>query len=190
MMLDPNSRYQSPGNMLTDLKIATRRLAETGASKTTTKSRNSTLLKSSSHAEEADATTLPAEEQPSVMVVESNAQMQDIFRQGFKRAGYRVLLTSDPNRALYRFRQEVNGPADCVVLNAQELGESALEVFNKFAGDTRTDYVPAVLLLGETQQDWQDMADTDDHRIVMSMPVTMRQLRTKLAKLVALKTGG
>ena len=40
----------------------------------------------------------------SVMVVESNLQMQDIFRDGFKRAGYRVLLTSDPDRALERFR--------------------------------------------------------------------------------------
>ena len=43
-----------------------------------------------------------AEKQASVMVVESNQHMQDVFRDAFKKAGYRVLVTSDPVRAVAR----------------------------------------------------------------------------------------
>jgi serine/threonine-protein kinase len=117
------------------------------------------------------------------MVVVSNIRMQDVFRNGFKRAGYRVLLTSDPHRALSRFQQEP-GTADCVVFNAQELGKTALRGFNEFADDSRTEAVPAILLLDEEQSGWKEEAALADHRLVLPMPITMKQLRAALGKLV------
>ncbi len=185
MMLDPAHRYQSPTGMLSDLKIAARRLVESSAA---------SLEKAEASTSEGDQAPavpeIPLALRPSVMIVESNSQMQDIFRKGFKRAGYRVLLTSDPDRALARFQQEPGGPADCIVLNAQEVGSSALEVFNEFGDDQRTNFIPAVLLLGDDQRGWKKKAQTTDHRIVLPMPITMKKLRTTLAKLVASNASG
>ncbi len=186
MMLDPERRYQSPGNMLSDLRIAIRRIGETSqASPSGGVPGNSQTARTRRKQARNHPPVEPPEKQPSVMVVESNAQMQNVFRDGLKRAGWRVLLTIDPARALERFRHEPQGVADCVVFNAQELGESALEIFNRFAEDTKTNYFPAVLLLDETQHGWKDKALTAEHRIVLSMPITMKQLRATLANLVA-----
>ncbi len=178
MSLDASRRYQAPGLMLHDLKIAKKRLAQ--------------LAKGNG---ESDGEKMAAEQEPgadeiaapvapthSVMVVESNVQMQDIFRAGFKKAGYRVLLTSDPERALSRFRQP--GVADCVVFNAQQLGKSALVMFNRFGEESITKSIPAVLLLDEKQRGWKKHAMTSPHRCVLPMPITMKQLRTALGKLM------
>jgi serine/threonine-protein kinase len=185
MMLDPTRRYQTPGYMLADLKIAARRLQEQAQAT----ARRDTEVAGGLAGGMADgngSAYVPPEERPSVMVVESNAVMQDVFRTGFKRAGYRVLLTGDPARAFDRFRENAS-TAECVVINAQQLGESAVETFNHFGNDSNTSFVPAVLLLDENQFRFKKLAQTAEHRIVLPMPITMKQLREALAKLVASK---
>ena len=120
------------------------------------------------------------------MVVESDAQMQDIFRKGFKRAGYRVLVIADPVRAVSRFRQDPT-VADCAIFNAQLIGQPALEMFNELGEDQRTQSVPAMLLLDESQQEWKSKAHAAQHRVVLAMPITMKQLRAILAQLAPAK---
>ncbi|MBN2476801.1 MAG: protein kinase [Pirellulales bacterium] len=184
MMLDPARRYQSPGNMLADLEIALKRVGETSrASHALPASGNSRAQAGHHDRGTATAGGLP-ENQPSVMIVESNTEMQQVFREGLKRAGYRVLMTIDPGRAHERFRQEVPAVADCVMINAQQIGHSAVEAFNRFGEDLKTSFVPAVLLLDESQRKWKHEARTDHHRVVLPMPITMKQLRVTLAKLV------
>ncbi len=179
MMLDPERRYQSPVNMLRDLKIVARKLAE-----------DPSLVQNGLDSQGRPTqgavakTYTPPEDQPSVMIVESNPQMQDIFRKGFKQAGYRVLITSDPSRALSRFQQDSTA-ADSVVLNAQQLGSAAVEAFNALGKDVKTNMVPTVLLLDEEQRKWKSKAKTAGHRVVLPMPITMKKLRAVLAKLVA-----
>ncbi len=167
MSLDVNRRYQTPGAMLVDLKIAAKRLRE--------------------ETEKGKATARKAESCPTpkhtVMVVESNSRMQDLFREQLKKAGYRVLLTSDPERALERFQDEP-GTAECIILNAQQIGRPALEVFNLFGQENKIQHVPAILLLDESQQGWMDQAVTDAHRLVLKMPLTVRQLRQAIAQLL------
>lgn len=178
MTLDPERRYQSPNAMLNDLEIAANRLLEDpedtgqhhgGEHKNRERERLAAIL------------TKPNVNR-SVMVVESNTRMQDIFRGGFKRAGYRVLLTNNPQRALERFQHDP-ATAECIVFNAQEIGDAALTTFNRMGEDKTTSYIPAVLLLDETQQNWKGKAQTADHRVVLSMPITMKKLRATLANL-------
>ena len=52
------------------------------------------------------------------------------------------------------------------------------------SGDDRTVSVPAVLLLDEPQKDWKQQASVAEHRIVLTMPITMKDLRSKLAALM------
>jgi serine/threonine-protein kinase len=172
MMLDPEYRYQSPAALLADLRVAQKRLAE--------------------GPQEGEEAAEPAAGRPavavipdtgrSVMVVESDARMQDVLREGFRRAGYRVLVTVDPTRAVDRLRQDAS-VADCVIFNAQQIGMPALEMFNQMGEDPAFSSIPAILLLEDNQQAWKAEARTARHRIVLSMPVTMRQLRTLLAQL-------
>jgi serine/threonine-protein kinase len=166
MMLDPERRYQTPGAMLADLRIAARRLA--GADQNGEENGDSSEISST------------PENQLSVMVVESNGEMQNVFRKGFKRAGYRVLITSNPQSVLARFQQEPD-TTDCVIFNAQELGESALEVFNLFSEFEATINIPALLLLDEHQLKWKSEARLAPHRLVLPMPLTMRKLRAAVA---------
>jgi serine/threonine-protein kinase len=124
--------------------------------------------------------------QQTVLVVESNPKWQDVFRQGFKRVNYKVLLTADPTRAVARLRQD-NASANCIVFCAQGLGEAALSAFNDLAADNRTASVPALLLLEESQKDWKEQAMSAEHRVILVMPITMKQLREALASLLSLQ---
>ncbi|MCD4728561.1 MAG: protein kinase [Pirellulales bacterium] len=183
MALDPSLRYQSPLTMYTDLRAAAKRLSEGD----TESEENGEAGKPAVHRRRPTALAAP-DTGRSVMVVESDAQMQDLFRKSFKQAGYRVLVTVDPARAAGRFRQDAS-VADCVLFNAQRIGKNALKMFNELGEDERTKAVPAVLLLDESQHKWKSQAQTDRHRIVLPMPITMRQLRTALEQLLLGKAG-
>jgi len=178
MALDPTRRYQTPAELIKDLGIAARQMSVEARQEAeeTDRKRERERLAVEAKKNQKDL--------PSVMVVESNAKMQDLFRGGLRRAGYRVLLTSDPHRAVERFRQDPT-TADCVVFNAQEIGRSALDAFNRFAQDRKIDAVPAVLLADRSQKNLIDEADTAKHRVALSMPITMKQLRSALAELIA-----
>jgi len=169
MSLDVNRRYQTPAAMLVDLKIAAKRLREEGE-----KGVGSSGL--------GKANSLPAPRH-TIMVVESNSRLQDLFREQFKKAGFRVLLTSDPERALERFREEP-GTAECLILNAQQIGRTALEVFNLFGEDTKIQHIPVILLVDSAQQAWKTEAITGPHRRVLQMPITVRQLREAIHQLL------
>jgi serine/threonine-protein kinase len=170
MMLDVARRYQSPAAMLSDLAIAERQLVEGGDA-------------ASAEAAAAAMGTYVEAKQHTVLVVESNPKWQDIFREGFKRVNYRVLVIADPERAVSRLQQD-NKAAECIIFCAQGLGEAALNGFNMLASDDRTVSVPSVLLLDEPQKGWKEHASAADHRIVLTMPITMKDLRSTLAALM------
>ncbi|NLF07831.1 MAG: protein kinase, partial [Pirellulaceae bacterium] len=179
MMLDPSRRYQSPQSMFNDLRIAARRLqsGDTDAEEASSNGDSGVLA--------VRAKALSAQNAGrAVMIVESDGQMQELFRKGFKKAGFRVLVTVDPARALGRFRQDP-AVADCVLFNAQQIGKQAVNMFNELGEDERTKNVPALLMLDESQHKWNELANLDSRRKVILMPVTMRQLRTAVEELLA-----
>jgi serine/threonine-protein kinase len=184
MALDPEKRYQSPAAMLTDLEIVSRRLHELSQSS------------NDGSTDDTQVETLEASLKPSansmlgktVLVVESNGQMQEIFRTGFKNAGYRVLLISDPARAVDRVLND-QVPPDCVVINSQTIGADAVQAFKELGENSKTAFLPTVMLLGEDQKAWKKDIPAGETRRILSMPLTMRQLREALAELI-LSTAG
>lgn len=188
MELDPERRYQTPGQMLIDLNIAAKRLADgTDIPSASDDGRSSANGDGEDVSDEErgrwTAMLLPQSQRRALMFIESNVRMQDIFRDGLKRCGYRVLLTSDPQRALARFADDAKA-ADCVVFSSGDLGESAIEAFNAFGDDEKTKNIPAILILGENQKSWKSRAKRAEHRLVLSMPLKLRQLRGVLTELV------
>ena len=176
MELNVDERYQSPGEMLTDLKVAMQKL-------------NEPYTPPAEAPPAKAAAPAPVQPKHTLMFVESNVPLQDVLRARLKTKGYRVLVTQDPQRALSRFADGAKA-ADCVIFSTGELGEPALEAFNRFAENEHTGPIPAVLLLGEHQQDWSKRAKLDKHRVVISMPIKLRQLREVLARLVPTETDG
>lgn len=120
-----------------------------------------------------------------VMLVESKAALQNAVRQRLKSRGYRVLVISDPNRALARFNPEDEPPADCVIFGAAELGELALEAFNRFATEEHTQNLPAILLADRRQERIIREAQRGEQRKMLALPLKVRELRAALLELLS-----
>ena len=169
---NPDKRYQSPGEMLADLKLAFKRVKEQSIDHSITPTESGPM---EGHDDSGNPRRL--------MVVESDTKMQDLFRDLFKKRGYRVLVTSDPERLFHRF-YENNKTADVLLVSSWHLGANAVEAFNRLGEESATKAVPAVLLLGDQQEVWRSSARTNEHRTVLQMPVKSRQLRQSILKVL------
>jgi serine/threonine-protein kinase len=165
---DPEKRYQNPGDMLVELKLAVKRVkaAKEGGG----------AVGQELHSREG----IDEQGEPrKLMIVESDVKMQDMLRDLFKKNGYRVLVMGDPDRVMQRFFDNARA-ADAVLFTTGGNGRSALDAFNRFGVETTTRDLPAVLLLDQIHHDWQDDAKVAEHRVVAKMPIKMRQLREAL----------
>lgn len=176
MEMNPSDRYQSPGEMLIDLQAAMQKLDQPY-----------TPPAAEEAAPAKAAATAPIVPQRTLMFVESNIGMQDVVRERLKNRGYRVLVTADPERALARFADGAKA-ADCVIFSTGELGTAALDAFNRFGDGMHTAGIPAVLLLDENHKDWEAKAKLGQHRLLISMPIKLRELRQVLAQLAPIDT--
>lgn len=164
MDLDPNTRYQTPGEFLNDLTTLLDRFKENS-------------IEGESLAE------LSKFKQRTVMVVESNGKLQDKFRELFKSHGFRALVTSDPQRPSNSFN-DGQRPVDCVLYCTSDLGEEALKWFNFFGDDPVTKSVPAILLLAPKHETWAPRAKVTPHRVILSTPLKPKELWAVLDRLV------
>jgi serine/threonine-protein kinase len=167
---EPDRRYQTAADMLVDLKLAIKRVK---AAKEGARTDGQELHSREGFDEQGEPRKL--------MIVDSDVKMQDMLRELFKRNGYRVLVIGDPERALQRFFDD-HRAADAVLFTTGANGRAAVEMFNRFAQESTTRDLPAVLLLDQTHQHWESEAKTADHRAVAKMPIKMRDLREVLVE--------
>jgi serine/threonine-protein kinase len=179
IQLDASSRYQSPRELLADLDAVYGKLSDMD----TMLEDEGAFVSGGSAGADSQAARAAAPALRPVMFVESNPKMQDIFRQRLKRNGLRVLVTSDPQRAILRF-QERDAPAQCIVFSAGELGEKALLGYQTFTQGQSTRSIPAVLLLPEQHSEWAERVTRDDQHVVLTLPVTLRKLRETLDRIM------
>jgi serine/threonine protein kinase/CheY-like chemotaxis protein len=171
---DPDRRYQTPADMLVDLKLAIKR---------TKAAREGAQV----GAEFAGGEGLDDQGQPrKLMIVESDVKMQDKLRELFKQQGYRVLVSSDPERTMERFNNDAQA-ADIVLFTTSNNGRAALDVFNRFGQEPRTRDLPALLLLDQGHHSWAEAAQVAEHRQVAKMPIKMRELREVLREILRQK---
>lgn len=178
MSMKVDERYQTPGEMLADLKDAKQTLTE----KDSQVSGDSDEPAAKKRAAKPNSETLEGNGF-TVMLVESNAKVQDLLRDRLKKLGYRVLVIGSPERALARFEFGERA-ADCVIFGASQLGAEALEAFNSFGTSEQTKYVSAILLVDKKQVPWLKNAVTDEYHVVVDMPLKFGQFRAALRKLV------
>jgi tRNA A-37 threonylcarbamoyl transferase component Bud32/CheY-like chemotaxis protein len=119
-----------------------------------------------------------------IMIVESRIEMQDVFREKLKKYGYRVLVFSDPARAITRIEDAATKLVDCVLFSTLALADESLDAFNKFGANEATKKIPAILFVDPKQSDLIKGAKLSDKRVVVSMPLKVRELRETLTKLL------
>jgi serine/threonine-protein kinase len=161
MELNVNRRYQSPAEYLADLRLTQKRLQE-----------------------DAGGSPLDEGNDKAVMIVDNNPSLQDVFRDGLKKVGYRVLVVSDAARAVERCDTPEH-VADCVVFGCHSLGKTGLAAFNRFAELDRTKRIPAILLIAEKQGSFVQEARLNNHRVVLEMPLKMGEFRGVLRQLLS-----
>jgi len=177
MALDPMERWQT----VADIRRAVEPLAEKYAA-------NGAVNGSATAAAPGPAPATPAAAAKPVargtlMVVETGEKSQQVLRQLFAGLGYRVLMTENPERALGRF-SSTPLPADCLVVSAQTLGDTALEAFNRLSTDPFFAAVPAVLLVNARQRELASRALVDERRKIFEAPVKAEEITAILDGIV------
>lgn len=172
--LNPEKRYATAQEMHDD---ARRILARLEAGETAETEADAGEIREERQAEQEGANK-------TVMIVESKIEMQDLLRDRLKKHGYRVLIFSDPQRAIKRFIDADQQPADCVIFCAQFLGKRALEAFNEFGRENSTGGIPAILFIDGKQAELGQAAEVAPHRVVLSVPLKVRELRQTLRTLL------
>jgi serine/threonine protein kinase len=179
--LSADRRYQNPAEMLAELQAAFKKLESPESGET-----NSTPAAPPISAVAPTPPTPQVEQEGlnhTVMIVESHVELQNLLRDKLKKHGYRVLVISDPQRALDRFKEDTP-PAECVLFSAGFLGESAIDAFNRFGDDASTRKLPAILLIDEHQHELIPSAQLSTHRLLLKMPLKVREVRQALKQLL------
>jgi serine/threonine protein kinase len=125
-----------------------------------------------------------------VMVIDSNQKVQNSLREKLKDIGYRVLITSDPQRGLDRFRDldpAEGSPADCVIFGCGGLGGQGILAFQEFVTSDRMTRTPAILVVTENlkehvESQWQE----DPDNVILQMPLKFKYVKRALRKLLKL----
>jgi serine/threonine protein kinase len=150
MSLDPALRYQTPSQLLERLREVRNEIE--GKAKDQSKGLQRTLF-----------------------LAESDERLQDLLREKLKELGYRVLIASDPMRALDRFRQQ---PFDVLIVNASTTGENGCYVFQRIFEEAQRQQVSCngILMIDPEQAEWQERMAEQESVTVLVQPVKYRQL--------------
>ena len=183
MEFSPEKRYQNPGQVLADVDSALKKLERELANPD--KSDGKTASSKSVSADVLEPEDILEGQGKTVLIVENRAELQDLLREKLKKRGYRVLVYSDPERALAKFSPDESNPANCLILGATNLGNDALDAFNQFVADEHTKHLPAILLVDPKQQHIVRGANTSDRHVLIPMPLKVRELREALVHLTS-----
>jgi serine/threonine protein kinase len=184
LQLSPAQRYQTTGELLADLKGVYEMLpAEAAGFASASSPRGEGSRRPSEPAPEhptspPDAKAASPRSSQSaadvLLCVESRLKQQDMLRQYFSKHTYRVLMLSDPERALLRL---ATTRPDAVILVAETFGEEVLEQFAKFQKACGEPGQACLLVLSVKQADWLAKVKESPRSRVLVQPVTLRDLR-------------
>ena len=178
MELDPEKRPQTPGLALREIDSVIEAI-EAGE----TQQYDASLIEQ--HSEEYLRMTKKTSEGDgrTVMLIESNVKIQDALRQRLKDIGYRVLILSDPKRAITRFEDldpADDRPADCVIFSCKGLGRMGLEAFDYFLKSEFTTTTPAIVLIPGEFKKFVPQLKLQDHHAALGLPLKFKSVRAAL----------
>ena len=186
MEIDPKKRIQTPALVLKEMEQVIAALESGDAEKfdeNVSRQQAEDFAKAMAAREEGKDKT--------VLLIESNQKVQNSLREKLKKIGYRVLITSDPQRGLERFKDRdpaEGSPADAVIFGCGGLGGQGILAFQEFITSDRMVRTPAILVVTENLKEhvepqWKD----DSQNVVLSMPLKFKRVQLALRKLLKLQ---
>jgi CheY-like chemotaxis protein len=116
-----------------------------------------------------------------IFVVESNAKLQEIFREKFKKMGLRVLMSIDAAQALKRYQ---SAPFHAALIDVGSVGREGIDSFEKLQREAQIAGLDltALLVVNEDQAAFANLVKPKPGGHVYVRPVTMKQLATALTE--------
>ncbi|MFQ5730325.1 MAG: protein kinase [Planctomycetaceae bacterium] len=158
MTINANDRYQTPSELIADLRSAMTQWRTAGS----------------------EGVAEP-DRPPTVLCVENRAKQQDILRKYLAKHGFRVLLLGDMQRALNRLQAN---PPDCVILMGQAIGDDVASAYDKVVQISRRTLLTGVVVLSTRQRHLEEVCRPTGATRVLVHPVTMQQLRKQVQQLL------
>ncbi|MCG6157302.1 serine/threonine-protein kinase [Rubinisphaera margarita] len=164
LTINPNERYQSPTELLKDLNAAKARLMQDASRKPSAADRTGAAANGN--------------KELSLLCVERRTREQDILRDYFTRHGFRVLMISDPDRALGRL---VTNPPDLFLCMATVQGEDELpDVYQELINVAASRHIPAVIMVPDSEITHQVPPGSEKTLQVLQQPMALRMMRNHL----------
>ena len=191
MELQPRLRYQAPGEMLVDLAAAIKTM-ETEPDKppppaAPAEPEAKAIPEPKSKFESDSRSTLSKmNDKQTVVVCESNARLQDVFREQFKKHGFRILLISNLERALDRVEDTMQ-PVTALIINGESLGATAYEAFKRLRQNRATKRLRTVLIVGANEKNLKTELAPSHYQAILSMPLKMREVFATLSRLASVE---
>ncbi|GHT25945.1 protein kinase [Planctomycetales bacterium] len=179
MTVNPDQRYQTAGEMLIELRGVLKRLEAGTADESVASLRFDGLQAMQSDRQERIQQLTKA----TIMVVDSNPKTQKGLETLMQKLGYDTISVQEPDDISKKF-SENDLAAQCIVFNAQSLGMRAVRGFNDFAQRRGFRDTAAILILNQGQADWAEQVTPQHHRIVLTMPVTVKQFKESMTWLL------
>lgn len=179
--LNPNNRYQSTTELLSDLRLAEREvnthpnLADVPVPRPPTPEPTGTSHDSPKPTDSKSLTQVTA--QPVLLCVENRLKQQDMLRQYFTKHRFRVLVLGDLERALARLNQT---EVAAVIVVAEGFGDEAVDLFPRFQQACDKTGRAAILVLAVRQKDLASRVRESHRSAVIQQPATLRDIRKRL----------
>lgn len=162
MNINPHDRYQSARDVVVDLR------AYLGIQPSASSARN--------RRPEPEAT---------VMFLEKRPKHQDALREYFSKHNYRVLMLTDPQRAMARL--EANPPDAVVVMADMADPDEVPQLFARARDRCAAVRRPLIFVLSKKLAQAGERLQPTAAAVILNDPVTMRTLRTEVANLIGKK---
>ncbi len=183
MALNPGQRFQTPAQLLEAVQEV-RRVVEGKA----------TITPPAGEGDNAGRKTVSRQDSgevksfgPSVYIIERDTRLQNTLRDGFKKKGFRVLLSTEAATALNHYRQK---PFDALVVDAGTSGPDSVRVFDQMVSEAKRRNRPlaALMLLSEGQADVAKILPEGPAVSALVRPLTLSQVLRKLRELLPAPT--
>ena len=175
LMPHAEQRYQRAGEMLSDLRNAARRLESGGD--------GAEAVASLRLGQKTDRTERVKQlKQKTILIVDSNPQTQGSLKTLMEKLHYKTLCMSSPDDVQKMFVKD-DLAAQCILFNGQSLGIRAVRAFNDFSQFRGLRDVGAILMLDAGQLDLANSVKSLPNRMVMTMPITVGEIREVLSNM-------
>lgn len=180
-------RYQTPAQVLADLKPLLQDLKYSSGS--SPRSTGGAVLnpdedEDNSETSETESAAAPGAAAknvtPTILCVEDRPKHQDSLRAYFTKHGYRVLLLTDPERALQRLTEN---PPDAVVFIGDSVGLPLPKIYESAVSKSRRSGTPVIVVLGKKEIPGAERLKDQPSSRVLKEGVTLRDIRHAVKEL-------